>query len=55
MKHYTIDASETVFYTIEVEAKSEDDAREMVMMGDVIVPDAIDSSDFQIDSITETL
>lgn len=52
-KTYTIDASETVFYTVDVKAKSEEEAREAVMNGEIDMQNDFDSADFQIDSITE--
>lgn len=52
MKKYTICASETVFYEIEIEAENEEQAKEDVLSGNIDITDhACDSAGFQIDSI----
>jgi hypothetical protein len=53
MKKYIVQASEVVYYEIEVEAENEADAHEKVLLGKVEIPNAIDGSDFTIGFIDE--
>ena len=58
MKKYLIQASEVVYYEIEVEAENEAEAIDKVYLGNVKIPEPIDGSDFTIgrcDDITEEL
>lgn len=53
MNKYIVNAVETVYYSIPVEANSEEEAKEMVLSGNVGVGQATDSSDFTIGDIEE--
>jgi len=48
MNKYLVLASETVFYSVEVEAVNEEQARELVLSGKVELPDAEDSTGFDV-------
>lgn len=48
MPRYIVDAEETVHYSIELDASSEEEARDRVLSLDVPLPEAHDSSDFRI-------
>jgi len=48
MKKYIIQASEVIYYEIEVEAESEAQAIQWINDGDISLPDPCDSSDFTI-------
>jgi hypothetical protein len=52
-KKYIVDCSEEVFYEIEVEAKDEAEVRDLIVGGQVIIPEAHDSQNFSIDNIFE--
>lgn len=52
-KLYSVLASETVFYDYEVEAESEEEAREMVLNGEVDHPPISDSRDFDVVDVDE--
>jgi len=45
---YRIFAKETVFYTVEVEAKNEDEAIELVESGEIEVGEPSDGEDFHV-------
>ena len=51
MKTYLVQASETVFYSIRVEANSQKEARAKVFSGEANIPEAEDSTGFQIDDV----
>jgi len=53
MAIYRIEASETVYYTKNVEAESEEQARELVFQGEIDFDygDIRDAHDFQINNI----
>jgi predicted rRNA methylase YqxC with S4 and FtsJ domains len=54
MKTYNIQASETVFYEVEVQAENEDQARELILSGEIDINDhECDSAGFQVDMVTE--
>lgn len=50
---YLIEASEKVYYAIEVEANSKEEARNKILKGEVQIDEAKDSSDFEIDNVEE--
>ena len=53
MKKYLIQASEVVYYEIEVTANNEAEAHEKVFLGNVEIPEPVDGSDFTIGRIDE--
>jgi hypothetical protein len=53
MNKYIVQASEVVYYEIEVEADSSAEAHEKVLMGHIEIPEPIDGSDFTIGFIDE--
>lgn len=55
MNKYRLYASETVYYMVEVEAESEDEAKELVYEGqiDFDYKDITDGGDFNLDRIEE--
>ena len=55
MNKYRLYARETVYYMVEVEAESEDEARELVYDGqiDFDYKDITDGGDFNLDRIEE--
>ena len=55
MALFEIRASETVFYSVEVEANSEAEALDMANGGEVDWGDPYDGNSFQIDSVIEVL
>ena len=48
MKKYIIQASEVIYYEIEVEASNQAEAIRLITEGEVSLPDPVDSSDFNI-------
>jgi len=51
MSKFQVLCSETVIYRVEVEAESEDDARELVESGMVELGEPYDSANFEIDDV----
>ena len=51
MSKFQVLCSETVTYRVEVEAESEDDARELVESGMVDLGEPYDSANFEIDDV----
>lgn len=50
---FIVDASETVFYTVEVEAESQEQLQSMISSGQIDFGDAFDGDNFMIDAIEE--
>jgi hypothetical protein len=53
MKTYSIYATEKVWYEIKLNAKTEEEAREMVMDGNYLSYETFDGEDFKIIEIKE--
>lgn len=51
MPKFTVYATETVSYVFEVEAASEEEAREMVYDGEAIIGEPDDAYDFEVNAI----
>ncbi len=51
-KKFKIECSETVMYEVEVMANNKAEAKRMVSGGEVKLPEAYDSSGFQVDNVT---
>jgi nicotinate-nucleotide pyrophosphorylase len=50
---FIVDARETVFYTVEVEAESQEQLQSMISSGQIDFGDAFDGDNFMIDAIEE--
>ena len=53
MPKFIVDARETVFYTVEVEAESQEQLKSMISSGQIDFGDAFDGDNFMIDAIEE--
>jgi hypothetical protein len=53
MPKYIVDARETVFYTVEVEADNQEQLQSMISSGMIDFGNAFDGDNFMIDAIEE--
>jgi hypothetical protein len=53
MPKYIVDARETVFYTVEVEAENQEQLESMISSGMIDFGNAFDGDNFMIDAIEE--
>jgi hypothetical protein len=53
MPKYIVDARETVFYTVEVEAENQEQLQSMILNGMIDFGNAFDGDNFMIDAIEE--
>ena len=53
MPKFIVDARETVFYTVEVEAENQEQLQSMISKGEIDFGDAFDGDNFMIDGIQE--
>ena len=53
MLKFIVDARETVFYTVEVEAESQEQLQSMILKGEIDFGNAFDGDNFMIDGIEE--
>jgi hypothetical protein len=55
MPKFIVDARETVFYSVEVEAESQEQLQSMISKGMIDFGDAFDGDNFMIDGIEELI
>jgi hypothetical protein len=53
MLKFIVDARETVFYTVEVDAESQEQLQSMISKGEIDFGNAFDGDNFMIDGIEE--
>lgn len=52
---FRVTASETVYYYVNVDAISPDDAREQVLSGRIVLPNASDWENFDVNDVEEII